>query len=308
MANYGWAWPHVVSCCHLQGADVAFFLEAPSHTRHYIALALRGWEQRGGDDEALAELGTRIPSDSRKRVLADAWGCDLGNPSILHRLDGRSWSRASYGQLAEVMANPRRRAILAARKKVSAAQIAKIAGAREELMHGTKGALVVRLGPDEAAHVADALVRLRPDLGRPAVHAWLEEKAGDDSTDFPEQVIGLLANRRLPSPPWKGSKDVRPLRTVKAMGAAGVRYRNCLKDAWQITSALAGQRCFYVVSAPSTAIVCLARDPLLDAWHVCEALGARNRPLGRAARHEILGVFAAAGFAYLPDPGWVQNV
>jgi hypothetical protein len=53
--------------------------------------------------------------------------------------------------------------------------------------------------------------------------------------------------------------------------------------------------------------VALAYDSMLDAWHVDELLGVDNRPIRRAMRIQILGTFAAAGFAYLPHPTWVEE-
>ncbi len=305
---FGWTQPYVVACCKCQGTDLDFFLQPTSATRHFTALAFRGWERRSKDLEAFAAFGVRLPWEKRDRLLAEAWGHSLGDPApVLRRLAGGLWPRVAYDRLAKVMASPQRRAVLIRLECASAKDIAAIATARIDLVAGAKGELVMRLGAAEAVHVADSLAAQRPDLGPAGSIAWLEATAAEHPYEFEERLIGILQKRRLPAPPWAGEAGIRPISSVGALCSASLEFRNCLKEPWQVRGALAGNRCFYRVSAPAPAIVELSHDALLGAWHVNEVLGPRNRPVPGPDRAEILRRFAAAGFPYLPQPVWASS-
>jgi hypothetical protein len=306
--SFGWMQPYVVACCKCQGVDFDFFLQPSTATRHFAALAFRGWERQGQDGESFAEFGFRLPREKRAGLLAEAWGRSLGNPAILRRLGGGIWSRTAYDHLAKVMSSPRRRAVLEHFDRASAKQVASIATARPDLLTGTKSALVTRLGGNEAAHVVDALAKLRPDLGGAGVLAWLETTAAKHPHEFRERLVELLSNRALPKAPWAGTTEITPIRSIGQLGSVGLEFRNCLGDIWRVCEALARQRCFYRVSAPRPAVVSLKQDVLLGSWHVDEIHGPGNRPVPAAARAIILARFAAAGFPHLPNTVWISDL
>ena len=305
---FGWTQPYVVACCKCQGADLDFFLEPSPATRHFTALAFRGWERRGEDAESFAGFGLRLSREKRGALLAEAWGRSLGNPAVLRRLGGGVWSRAAYDRLAEVLASPSRRAVLEHFEHASAKRVADIAAARADLVTGTKGALVARLGPHEAAHVVDALAKLRPDLGRADALAWLEATAAKHPREFGERLVKLLSKHRLPRPPWPGTAEIKPISTVGGLQSGGLEFRNCVGDQWRVREALARHRCFYRVSAPRPAVVSLLRDALLGSWHVDEIRGPGNRRVPGPARADILARFAEAGFPHLPTAVWVNDL
>jgi hypothetical protein len=87
---YRWVLPAVDQMIRDRPAVGIDFLPADATTKHFVALAVRGWEARQGRSErVLWQLSGDIFSRSRPVVLADLWGVGIGKLSFLKRLPGR---------------------------------------------------------------------------------------------------------------------------------------------------------------------------------------------------------------------------
>ena len=118
-----WAWPVIERMIRNRPAIAVDLLRADAATRHFVALAVRGWEVRQGRcDRALGQLSADIFSLPRPAVLAELWGISFGKLGVLNRLPGRVLSRRHYDQLVIAFGDPQRRALLTQSSKIAPAR------------------------------------------------------------------------------------------------------------------------------------------------------------------------------------------
>ena len=121
---YRWAYPVVEQIIDYRPAAALDFLQADASTRHFVALAVRGWEaQQHRSERVLRELAEQIFSRPRPLVLAELWGTGFGKLSLLKRLPGRVLPRCRYDQFAAVLVDRQRRHLLAQCTKISAREL-----------------------------------------------------------------------------------------------------------------------------------------------------------------------------------------
>src|SRR5258708_1757860 len=76
---YRWAYPAIEQMIRHWPAIAADLLQADAATKHFVALAIRGWEMRqAGAEAALRRLSYELFSRPRTVVLAEIWGAWLG--------------------------------------------------------------------------------------------------------------------------------------------------------------------------------------------------------------------------------------
>jgi hypothetical protein len=297
---YRWACPTVERMIRNRPAIAVDLLQADAATKHFVALAIRGWElHQGGCERALRQLSADIFSRPRPAVLAKIWGVGLGKLGFLKRLPGRVLSRCHYDHLVAAWSDPVRRKLLSQCPRISPREIEAIALVGQPLQAASARA-IGKIGAELFDYVMAVVRRHRPDLDDMGLAAALRElKRGEDLADW---LRGVLRHADLPPPPWPGTETIVPLRAVGEIGATGLEFRNCLagEDWW--LSAVLRQRCFYRVSGPDgPAIVSVAFDPLLGAWRIESYRGPANEPLKPAAERRLLEAFAAEGIRYFGD-------
>ena len=92
VAGNAYRWAHLAIEQMIRHRPVAAldFLQADATTKHYAALAVRGWEtHQGRSERVLQQLAGDIFSRPRPIVLAQTWGTGFGKLSFLKRLPGR---------------------------------------------------------------------------------------------------------------------------------------------------------------------------------------------------------------------------
>jgi hypothetical protein len=275
-------------------------LQADAATKHFVALAIRGWElHRGRCEQALRQLSDDLFSRPRPTVLAKIWGVGLGQLGFLKRLPSRVLSRCHYDHLITVWCDPTRRRLLSQHSRLSLREIEAIACLDQPLQVASARA-IGKIGAELFEYILAVVRRHRPDLDDIGLAAALRElKRGEDLAEW---LRNVLRHVELPPPPWPGTETIAPLRTVGAIRATGLEFRNCLagEDWW--LSAVLGQRCFYRVSGPDgPAIVSVALDPLLGAWRIESYRGPANAVLNPSIERRTLKVFAAAGIPYFGE-------
>ena len=117
---YRWAFPAVEQMIRYRPAIAIDFLQADATTKHFVALAVRGWEVRHDRSERVIwQLSGDIFSRARPAVVADLWGMGFGKLSFLKRLPGRILLRRQYDQLATTLLDPQLRDLLHQCSKIS---------------------------------------------------------------------------------------------------------------------------------------------------------------------------------------------
>src|SRR5271155_2549343 len=97
---YRWAHPAIEQMVRHRPSAALDFLRADSTTKHFVALAGRGWEaQQGRTERGLGQVSGDNFLGPRPIVLAKLWGTGLGGLSILKRLPGRVLLRRQYDEL-----------------------------------------------------------------------------------------------------------------------------------------------------------------------------------------------------------------
>ena len=120
---YRWACPTVERMIRHRPAIAADLLQADAATKHFVALAIRGWElHQGGCERALRQLSEDLFSRPRPAVLAEIWGVGLGKLGFLKRLPGRVLPRAYYDHLVAAWSDRRGRRLLSQLSRLSLAR------------------------------------------------------------------------------------------------------------------------------------------------------------------------------------------
>jgi hypothetical protein len=293
-ARYDWAGRPLWQLCQIEPDLTDFLREAPTHTLHYILLAVRGVLKRRRVDDAW--LANNLASRSRRDVLHKIWGFDLGSTRALARLGEGPMAAASYDALATVLSDPGRRRAFGDLCRPTDLAILRIADAPDAVIASTRGRLVGRFGAAGVAFLADGIARIRPDLSHEAILRAL------NALEKPAKIDNLLTrltrDLALPEPPWRGSAKITPLRTVRELRAVGLRLENCLNSLAIWSEALGGQRAFYLVEERELCIVALGRHEIFGTWFVHSLAKRRNGMPARDVKRRIVEAFAAAGFPY----------
>jgi hypothetical protein len=297
---YRWACPMVERMIRNRPAIALDLFLADATTKHFVALAIRGWELRQDRCErGLWQLSDDLFSHPRPAVLAEIWGVGLGKLGFLKRLPGRVLSRRHYDHLVAAWSDPVRRKLLSQHSRLSLRDIETIA-LFDQPLHVASARTIGKIGAELFDYVMAVLRWHRPDLDDIGMAAALRElKRGEDLADW---LRNVLRHADLPPPPWPGTETIIPLRTVAEIRATGLEFRNCLagEDWW--LSAVLDQRCFYrVCGRDGPAIVSVAFDPLLGAWRIESYRGPANAVLKPSIERRTLKVFASAGIPYFGE-------
>jgi hypothetical protein len=290
-----WTHPLLRRACAIEPANVQLALDASPTTRHYVALAARGFERSRGDAAAFAAFAHDLAFRKRRSLLAALFGADLGDPALLRKAGSRLWSRQAYDRFVRIASQPDQRAVLARLPRLSPTLLARLESAPPIARHAAAMPLVQALGAPTLAYLIAALRALRPDLEERAIVYRLSRAIAHDGKET--CVLRLLGGRTLPPPPWPGTADARPMQTLQDLAAAGRDFRNCLGSLGAAVEASLGIRAFYRLDRPIRAVVALRHDALLGRWRIDEALAPGNRPLSPARRKAVLAPFVTAGFA-----------
>ncbi|MBL8569553.1 MAG: hypothetical protein JNK84_10755 [Phreatobacter sp.] len=292
--RYDWAGRPLWQLCQIEPRLADFLRDAPAHTLHYTALALRGMQKRRRVVDAW--LATNLASRARRDVLREVWGFDLGSTRALARLGDEPMVVASYDALAIVLADPGRRRAFGDLPRPTDLVILRIADAPDAVIASTRGRLIGRFGAAGVTFLADGIARIRPDLSHEAIQRAL------NALEKPAKIDNLLTRLSrdlvLPDPPWIGTGTITPLRTVRELRAAGLRLENCLNSLAIWSEALGGQRAFYLVEERELCIVALGRHEVFGTWFVHSLAKRRNGMPARDVKRRIVEAFAAAGLPY----------
>jgi len=298
---YRWAHPAIRQMVCYRPLAALDFLQADSTTKHFVALAVRGWEaHRDRSERVLRQLAGDIFSRPRSTVLSELWGTRFGKLGFLKRLPGRVLPRRQYDELIRTLLDPQLRQLLHECSKISPKELAIIAHYNEPILAAASLRKVSRIGVDLFDYVLAVLRRHRPDLDDISLVAVLRELGQTESLSA--WLRRVLRHAGLPAPPWDGTETITPLRTVAEIHVTGVELRNCLFDDDRSISAVLGQCCYYRVSGRyGPAVVSIVFDALLGGWRIEAYRGPANARLKPAAERRILEAFAAAGIRHFGD-------
>jgi hypothetical protein len=298
---YRWAHPVIEQMVRYRPATALDFLQADSTTKHFVALAVRGWEaHQDRSGRVLRQLSGEIFSRPRPIVLAELWGIGFGKLNFLKRLPGRVLTRRQYDELVTALLDPRRRHLLHQCAKISPEELAMIAHFDEPILAAASLPAVSKIGAELFDYVIAVVRRHRPDLDDIGLVTALRELGRADGLSA--WLRKVLRHADLPPPPWDGTETIAPLRTVAEIHATGAELRNCLFGDDQSLSAVLGQCYYYRVSGRyGPAVVSVAYDALLGAWRIDSYRGPANAHLKPTAERSILEAFAAVGIRFFGD-------
>ena len=295
---YRWAYPTIDQMVRHRPAAALDFLQADATTKHFVALAIRGWEaHQGRSERVLHQLAAEIFSRPRPTVLAELWGTGFGKLSFLKRLPGRVLQRRQYDELVRTLLDPQQRQLLHECAKISPEELAIIAHFKEPIVAAASLRKISKIGTELFDYVLAVIRRHRPDLDDMGLVTVLREFGRTEGLS--NWLRKLLRRADLPPPPWDGTETIKPLRSVAEIQSTGVELRNCLFDDDRSLLAVLGQ-CYYyrVYGRYGPGVVSIAFDSLIGAWRIESYRGPANAPLKPAAEHHILGAFAAVGIRF----------
>ena len=298
---YRWAAPTVATLIRRNPASAVHFFEADPTTKHYVALAVRGWETyQKGSAERLDELAADLFCAPRSTVLAALWNQRFGKLTVLRRLPGRVLRRHQYDRLVTVMTDPDKRRLLHRSPRIAAAELEVIACLDDPMAAAAALAHVGQLQPGEFEYALAGVRHYRPDLVGPVLGEALRQLG--HAKNIPRWLQMILRDASLPLPPCDGMASLVPLRTVGEIRAAGTAFRNCLREDHVFVSVLLGHRYYYVTRAPADpAVASIVFDQLIATWRLERCEGPGNSRLKPAAERRIRDAFAAHGIGYFGE-------
>jgi hypothetical protein len=298
---YRWAHPAVERMVRYRPSAALDFLRAGSTTKHFVALAIRGWEaHQDRSEQVLRQLSGDLFARPRPIVLAELWGVKFRSLSFLKRLPGRVLPRCQYDHLVAALLDPQLRDLLHQCSKISPREIELIEHFEQPVLAAVSLRTVSKIGAELFDYVMTAVHRHRPDLDDIGLVTVLRELGRADRLSV--WLRRVLRHANLAPPPWDGTETIVPLRTVAEIHTTGVELRNCLLGDDRVLSAVLGQCCYYRVSGRhGPAVVCVTFDALLDTWRIESYRGPANALLKPTAERHILEAFATAGIRFFGD-------
>jgi hypothetical protein len=236
---YRWAHPVIEQMVRYRPAAALDFLQADAATKHFVALAVRGWEaHQDRSERVLRQLSGEIFSRLRPIVLAELWDVGFGKLGFLKRLPGRVLTRRQYDELVTALLDPRQRHLLHQCSKISPEELAMITHFDEPILAAASLPAVSKIGAELFDYVIVVVRRHRPDLDDIGLVTILRELGRADGLSA--WLRKVLRHTDLPPPPWDGTETIAPLRTVAEIHATGAELRNCLFGDDQSLSAVLG--------------------------------------------------------------------
>jgi len=298
---YRWAHRAVADIIRYCPATAVDFLEADPATRHFVALAVRGWEVHHDRAEpVLRQLAADIFSRPRRKILGRQWQCEFGGLTFLKRLPGHVLTRSRYDRLVAVIRDPSARGLITQCTRITERDLDALRPANLPLIAATSLRAVSTIGASTLEYVLAAIHRHRHDLGDTDLKVLFRQIS--EVKRLGPWLPNILAKSSLPPPPWEGIAAITPLRTIGEIRRAGTELNNCLGDSEQWLSALLGRRSFYRVHEPlGPAVIGLVYDDLIGTWRIGSYAGPGNRRLRPAAKRYVFSEFAAAGIRFFGD-------
>lgn len=293
----GWQAPSLASLCKLEPGLIAFVRDAPSHTKHFIGLALTGAMRHPHFPEAV--LAAALASTPRRDLLARLWGDDLGSTRALMRLGREVYERQTYEALASILADPQRRKAYGDLARPTERAILRIASVPLATLEQFRGRLIGAFGGNGLAYIVEGVGGIRPDLSPAAIRQALNRLENPQKIDH--LMMRLARDLDLPAAPWAGTAEIIPLTTVPALRATGLRLENCLNSLSIWCDALRGVRAFYLIEGNELCVAALARHPLFGTWYLHSLAKRRNGTPSPRTVAMIENSFAEAGFTQLDD-------
>jgi hypothetical protein len=298
---YGWASLILREVVRYRPLTAVELLQADPATKHYVALALRGWEvHQHRSRPALRRLSVDLFERPRRDVLSASWGLPFGRLSVLKRLPGRVLTRAQYDHLVRILRDPQLRGLLNACPKIRSRDLAVLNAFNAPLIASASLRAVADIGGSTLSYVLAAIRRHRPDVNDAGLIALC--KGLRNGKRLAPWLHSILQHSPLPQPPWDGRGAIAPLRTVSEIQKAGKELHNCLVEPERWLPALLGQCCYYRVGEPlGPAVVAVVGDGLIGAWRIDSCAGEHNRPLRAPTKRQIFDAFATAGIHFYGD-------
>lgn len=298
---YRWAHSYVAEIVCSRPNTAVDFLQADLATRHFVALAIRGWELHGNRSKpALRQLAADIFARPRREILTEQWRCDFGRLTFLRRLPGHVLARRQYDRLATIVAEPATRGLIGKCLKVTPRDLDAIESVNLPLIAYASLRAVSTIGAPTTGYVLVAIRRHRPDLGDADLRALMRQIG--EVKRLGSWLSNILMRSALPPPPWEGTAAITPLPTIAEIRDAGSQLQICLGEPDQWLPALLGRCCYYLVREPyGPAVIGLVFDNLIGAWRINSYAGPRNCRLRPAAKRRIFAEFAAAGIQFYGD-------
>lgn len=300
----------VFKLCVLDPENAVYLIKQTAFERHCLVMILLFWEQENGPKPSLVELGEMLRNQPKKKLLKKfIKPYPFGLSNILSKLGRRVLVKERYFEIVDLLGEPNAAKTLRHLKTVNPIILATL----KALPPAFRKPLIVRSirdksDLDELRYAITAVQAHVPDQSEQDLARSMEQSIKPMSTnkvyfEISEWLERRLRKTKLPSPPWKGIKKLRPLRTIEDIVCIANEFNNCLKT--KIYDAVGHQYYYYVWRDKDKAVVELNRDPLLG-WTVGEIQGPENKAVRAKTRLDIQSYFGKAGIFTFPNytPYW----
>jgi len=298
-----WAAKWALDLCKADPRFLTHLAEQPRGYAHYLCLIRMALLARGGDGSARAEA-RMLQAGNKRKLLKELFpSCPTGIVNLLPKLPSKPLLQHEYRSLLHALADKRIRKHLMHIKRIKKFDLLLASDAlhfpaqfRAAAMRGIK---------DEDDY--EAFLRVMHAANKLDLNIAEREivQAADqlEARDLDDWLMGKVAERPFPTPPWAGDDEVRPVRSRAELKDAGEKFDNCLSGSRRqiryAFSVAAGFIYFYVCER-MPALVKVEHE-IFWGWRIDEMEGAKNESLTSRQEHELTRRFLKAGIA--PEQG-----
>lgn len=293
-----WCTAWVKTLC---AADPAFFRHLSEQTAsyvHFIALIQLAHMNAGTCSYKSAQSVARMLRCNTRNALLRQYFPQQSPARLLKVLDKlgqRPLTRNDYRRLIKVISNPSAQQFLSHARRIKPYHLKWLETFPHDLLHWQLLNSVKKASEYRQLH-----------------YICLAVKALEREDDWAQQRTSLrrlktfsqlqhwfrrhLLSVSFPEPPWEGTEEIQPIRTMRDLQRAGRRFHNCIFEYGH--AVLAHQRYFYITER-GPVVIALLRDPLIG-WYVEEINGIGNQSPAREVQDWLWQSLTEAGLRVHP--------
>jgi hypothetical protein len=258
---------------------------------HYVCLVHLAWRKNDTAIHPIYKQAQLLRTTNQKTLLSLLYSpYPLGLLNVLPKLGANTFTKNDYLRLIKLLRDPEKSPYILHVKSIKPYQLQWLEDFPSELhwrvLYSVKKTqnyaalkyLVKVIQKLDKSRYADALISLKRIKTLSQLENWFRRHT--QSLPFPQ-------------PPWNGNDWIVPIRTVKALREAALKYRNCLYD--YPRQVLLGEYYFYEVKN-GPAIVAIVRDPIIG-WRISEINGIDNQEPDENLVTRIERAFADVNFS-----------
>ena len=310
LKSFSWCEGMVRAVCEVDRDFPEYLLTQSMAERQMMVIIFLACGDKSAKKTSLSVLGRQIRTENKKALLRKfVRNCPKGLFGVMGKVGGRIMAKERYHDLVDLLQEPAAATFLRHVERIKPRTIYVLKSL--EPVYRTRAIVNVLANGEDLRSFKYAIAVAKRfnseikdrDIARSLDQSLSDHRPTRDSVfDVADWLKQQLKKHGIPKPPWRGTRELKPVTTVGEIRKVGKEFKNCIEG--QLSEVVVGNRHFYVYRGRVAAVVSLERDPALG-WVVGDVLGKGNKSIPKEIRMEIVDLFGDVGFG--PCQGW-ENV